>query len=46
MPFLPLVLTGVIGLMTGLTTVSATSISREGMCFGISLTVPVAGRTR
>jgi ABC-2 type transport system permease protein len=46
MPFLPLVLTGVIGLMTGLTTVSATSISREGRRFGISLTVPIAGRTQ
>jgi ABC-2 type transport system permease protein len=44
--FLPLAVTGAIALMTGLSTVSATSLSREGRHFGISLTVPVAGRTQ
>jgi ABC-2 type transport system permease protein len=46
MSFLPLALTAGIALMTGLTTVSSTSLSREGRHFGISLMVPIAGRTQ
>jgi ABC-2 type transport system permease protein len=37
---------GVLVLMTGLTTVSATSISREGRLFSLSLTLPVKGRAQ
>ena len=37
---------GVLVLMTNLTTVSATSISREGRLFGLSLAIPEAGRTQ
>jgi ABC-2 type transport system permease protein len=39
-------LLGVLVLMTNLTTVSSTSISREGRLFGLSLSIPVAGRTQ
>ncbi len=39
-------LLGVLVLMTNLTTVSSTSISREGRLFGLSLSIPVSGRTQ
>ncbi len=39
-------LLGVLVLMTNLTTVSSTSVSREGRLFGLSLSIPVAGRTQ
>jgi len=39
-------LLGVLVLMTNLTTVSPTSISREGRLFGLSLSIPVAGRVQ
>jgi len=39
----PIVL-GVLSLMTNITSMSSTSISREGKRFGLSLTIPVAGR--
>jgi ABC-2 type transport system permease protein len=46
MPVLSIGLMGVLVLMTSLTTVSSTSISREGPRLGLSLTVPVAGRVQ
>jgi ABC-2 type transport system permease protein len=46
MPFLGLALMGLGVLMTSLTTVSATSISREGRRMGLSLTIPVPGRVQ
>jgi ABC-2 type transport system permease protein len=46
MPALALALMGVVVLMTSLTTVSATSISREGRRMGLSLTIPVPGRVQ
>ena len=45
-PVKSLILMAVLVLMTNLTTVSATSISREGRLFAISLTMPVAGRVQ
>ena len=39
-------LLGVLVLMTNLTSVSSTSVSREGRLFGLSLSIPVAGRTQ
>jgi ABC-2 type transport system permease protein len=45
-PAMSLILMGVLVLMTGLTTVSATSISREGKLFSLSLTLPVKGRVQ
>jgi hypothetical protein len=36
----------VLVMMTNLTTVSSTSVSREGRLFGLSLAIPVAGRTQ
>lgn len=39
-------LLGVLVLMTNLTTVSSTSISREGRLFGLSLSIPVGGRVQ
>ena len=45
MPGLSLALMGVLVLMTSLTTVSSTSISREGRLMGLSLSIPVSGRT-
>jgi ABC-2 type transport system permease protein len=46
MPILSIGLMGIAVLMTSLTTVSATSISREGLRMALSLTLPVAGRTQ
>jgi ABC-2 type transport system permease protein len=43
-PLASLIIMAVLVLMTSLTTVSATSISREGRLFAISLAVPVSGR--
>jgi ABC-2 type transport system permease protein len=37
---------GVLVMMTNLTTVSSTSVSREGRLFGLSMAIPVAGRTQ
>jgi ABC-2 type transport system permease protein len=45
-PWIELAILGVLVLMTNITTVSATSISREGRLFGLSLALPVAGRTQ
>jgi len=45
-PALSIALMGVIVLMTSLTTVSSTSISREGTRMALSLSIPVAGRTQ
>jgi hypothetical protein len=44
MPVLGLALMGVVVLMTSLTTVSSTSLSREGRRIGLSLCLPVPGR--
>jgi ABC-2 type transport system permease protein len=44
-PALLPIATGVLALMAGLNTVSATSISREGARLGISLSLPLPGRT-
>ncbi len=44
MPVLSLGLMGVVILMTSLTTVSSTSLSREGKVFGLSLCLPLPGR--
>jgi ABC-2 type transport system permease protein len=45
-PLIGLILMGVLVSMTNLTTVSATSLSREGRLFSLSLTMPVSGRTQ
>jgi ABC-2 type transport system permease protein len=45
-PLSSLIILAVLCLMTSLTTVSATSISREGRLFAISLSLPAAGRTQ
>lgn len=45
-PAMSLLLMAVLVLMTSLTTVSATSISREGKLFSLSLTMPVSGRVQ
>jgi len=45
-PLIGLILMGVLVSMTSLTTVSATSLSREGRLFSLSLTMPVSGRTQ
>jgi ABC-2 type transport system permease protein len=44
MPVLGLALMGVVVLMTSLTTVSSTSLSREGKRIGLSLCLPIPGR--
>jgi len=44
MPILSMALTALTVLMTSLTTVSATSISREGRHMALSLSLPVSGR--
>jgi ABC-2 type transport system permease protein len=46
MPALSLAVMGILVLMTSLTTVSSTSISREGRRMALSLSIPVAGRTQ
>jgi ABC-2 type transport system permease protein len=46
MPALGIALMGVLVLMTSLTTVSATSLSREGPKLALSLTLPVNGRVQ
>ena len=46
MPALSLTIMGILVLMTSLTTVSSTSISREGRRMALSLSIPVAGRTQ
>jgi ABC-2 type transport system permease protein len=46
MPGLGPALMGVLVLMTSLTTFSSTSISREGRLMGLSLAIPVSGRTQ
>jgi ABC-2 type transport system permease protein len=43
-PFTGLILMAVIVLMTNITAVTSTSLSREGRLFALSLTVPVSGR--
>ncbi len=43
-PLMGLILMGVLALMTNLTALSSTSISREGRLFSLSLTIPVSGR--
>ena len=45
-PWIGPAILAVLVLMTNLTTVSATSISREGRLFGLSLAIPVAGRVQ
>jgi len=45
-PLVGLILMGVLVSMTNLTTVSATSLSREGRLFSLSLTMPVPGRAQ
>jgi ABC-2 type transport system permease protein len=45
-PWIAPAILAVLVLMTNLTTVSSTSISREGKLFGLSLAIPVAGRTQ
>ncbi len=44
LPVLGLALMGVVVLMTSLTTVSSTSLSREGKRIGLSLCLPIPGR--
>lgn len=46
MPVLSLAAMGVLVLMTSLTTVSSTSLSREGPRMALSLSIPVSGRTQ
>jgi ABC-2 type transport system permease protein len=46
MPMLGIALMGIVVLMTSLTTVSSTSISREGPRLGLSLMMPVPGRVQ
>ena len=46
MPGLSLAVMGILVLMTSLTTVSSTSISREGRRMALSLSIPVTGRTQ
>ncbi len=46
LPVIGIALMGVLVLMTSLTTVSATSISREGARLALSLTIPVEGRVQ
>jgi ABC-2 type transport system permease protein len=43
-PLIGLIVMAVLVAMTNLTTVSATSLSREGRLFSLSLTMPVSGR--
>ncbi len=43
-PFMGLIVMAVLVLMTNMTTVSSTSLSREGRLFSLSLSVPVSGR--
>jgi ABC-2 type transport system permease protein len=43
-PLIGLIIMAVLVLMTNITTVSSTSLSREGKLFALSLTMPVAGR--
>ncbi len=43
-PFMGLIVMGVLVLMTNMTTVTSTSLSREGRLFSLSLSLPVAGR--
>jgi len=45
-PMLSLALMGVVALMTSLTTVSSTSLSREGRRMSLSLMIPVRGRVQ
>jgi len=45
-PAASLILMAVLVMMTSLTTVSSTSISREGRLLALSLTIPVRGRTQ
>lgn len=45
-PWIGAAILAVLVLMTNLTTISATSISREGQRFALSLVIPVAGRTQ
>jgi ABC-2 type transport system permease protein len=45
-PWIGPAILGVLVMMTNLTTVSSTSVSREGRLFGLSLAIPVAGRTQ
>lgn len=45
-PWAPLAVFGVLALMSGVNTVSSTSISREGRTFALSLMLPVPGRVQ
>jgi ABC-2 type transport system permease protein len=43
-PLIGLIVMAVLVMMTNITTVSSTSLSREGKAFSLSLTIPVSGR--